>query len=189
MSDDIELEDSETLPSEEDVKTEDVEDTDAESGTEDSQPEYTENEKKLYARAKKAEAEAKALKAKLSQPQSSEKKPSPPPSGDGSLTVSVREFKAISDLEDEDAEYVANYAEKFGMTLADARKNKDVKAVLAVRAEERRTAAATSTGPARRGTSKVSDEALLEKASRGEIPEDEDSLMRIAAARLKKRGS
>ena len=185
MSEDIESEDSPNLPETDSEDTEGTEGTPAEEGTEGAEHEYTDSEKKLYARAKKAEAEARELKAKL---KPSQKEPVSPPSGTGSLTInSVREFKAISDLEDEDAEYVASIAEKFGFSLADARKNKDVQAVLSVRAEERRTASVTSTGTVRRGTSKVSDESLLEKASAGNMPEDEDSMMRIAQARLKTR--
>lgn len=195
MSEDITEElDSQNQSSEEDVNTTDVDETGTQSGTEDTeQPEYTERETELYERLQKAlgkvkdPATGKWFKpAKPAVPP--KKEPQSPPSDTGSLTIkSVREFKAISDLEDDDAEYVANYAEKFGMTLSEARKDKDVKAVLSVRAEERRTAAATNTGPARRGTSKVSDEALLEKANRGDIPDDEESLMRLARARMQKK--
>jgi hypothetical protein len=182
--DDEEL-DSQNQPTEEVVNTEVVETTDAEPEVEDTQPEYTEAEKKAYARAKKAEAELKALKAQL---KPAPKEPVPTPSGLGSLSPVqlARDSKAIADLVDEDVDYVATYADKFGVTLSEARKNKDVQAVLRVRAEERRTAEATSTGNARRGTSKMSDDSLMAKAEAGDIPTDTDSLMRIAQARLKK---
>lgn len=180
--------DSTNQPSGEDVNTEDVEETSAEGETEDNQPEYTEHEKKSYERARLAEAKLKEARAELARLKQSPKEP-PTPSGTGSLTTTVKELKAISDLEDDDAEYVATYAEKFGVSLSEARKNKDVQAVLKVRAEERRTAEATSTGPARRGSSKVSDEKLLEQAASWNIPDDEDAMKRIASSRLKKKGS
>jgi GH24 family phage-related lysozyme (muramidase) len=176
---DIEIEDSTNLTSDEDVNTEEVEETVVETETEDDPSELIEKNKRLYERAKKAEAEAKSFRAQLAA-----KEPTPTPSGNGSLTI--RDLAAIKDLEADDAEWLANYASKMGLNLSDARKDKDAKAVLSVRAEERRTAAATATGAARRGTSRVSDETLLEKANRGDIGDDDtDAMRRIAEARFK----
>ena len=176
--------DSQNQPTEEVVNTEEVEETTVEVETEDVKPspERTEYEVEMFKRAKAAEAKLKELKAQLKPAQAK-----PTPSGNALNPVQLaRDSKAIADLVDEDVDYVATYADKFGVTLSDARKNKDVQAVLRVRAEERKTAEATSTGAARRGTSKLSDEALMERAMSGDLPEDNESLMRIAQARLKK---
>jgi hypothetical protein len=181
MSYDTEELDSENQSTEEVVNTEEVEEVSVEETTEDPS-ELKEKNQKLYERAKKAESELKALKAKVKPPEA------PTPSGVTSLNPVqlARDSKAIADLVEEDVDYVATYADKFGLTLSDARKNKDVQAVLQVRAEERRTAEATNTGSARRGTSKVSDETLMEKAMSGDVPTDTDSLMRLAKSRLQK---
>ena len=192
MSDDITEElDSPNQSSEEDVNTEPIEETDAQPETEDGQPEYTEREQELYARLKKAQGFTQNADGAWIKPQAKPKPKQtaqPASSGLGQLSPVqlARDSKAIYDLVDEDVDYVATYADKFGVTLSEARKNKDVQAVLSVRAEERRTAEATNTGTARRGTSRLSDEALLEKASSGDFPSDSESMMRIARARLAK---
>lgn len=179
--------DSQNQPTEEVENTEVVEDAPAEEATEDTSEDIESLKQKnqdLYDRARKAEAQMR----KLRDEQKQRKEPQSLPSDQGSLTIkSVREFKAIADLDEDDADYVATYAEKFGLSLPEARKNKDVQAVLSVRAEERRTASATNTGTVRRGTSRVSDDTLLSQASSGNLPDDAESLQRIARARLKKR--
>lgn len=185
-NEDIELDDSSTIPSEEDVNTEDVEETSAEEQTEDT-PEYTEHERKLFARAKKAEAELRALKAKQATPETKPQNLNNTTSP--SSYSNIREFKAIVDLNDEDADYVVTYAEKFGMSLSEARKNKDVQAILNVRAEERKSASVANTGPTRRGSAQVSGEKLLERANSGQLPDDEDALRDLVKARIDSRRS
>src|SRR3990167_2930895 len=88
----------------------------------------------LYDRAKKAEAQMR----KMRDEQKQKKEQVSTPSETGSLTI--RDLAAIKDLEADDVEWLANYATKMGLTLSDARKDKDVKTILIARDEERRTA-------------------------------------------------
>lgn len=178
---DIEELDSPNQPTEEVDETTTIEESTPEEETEDVE-QLKEKNQKLYERAKKAEAEAKLLKAK----QQPVKEQVSTPSDTRSAIKQVMDAKAILDLEEEDAEFVINYADKFGLGIAAARKNKDVQAILSVRAEERRTAATTSTSGTRRGTSKVSDETLLDNAERGNMPDSDADLMRLAQARLQR---
>ena len=178
--------DSQNQPTEEVENTEDVEETSVEEETEDTSEDVETLKQKnvdLYDRAKKAEAQMR----KMRDEQKQKKEQVSTPSETGSLTI--RDLAAIKDLEADDVEWLANYATKMGLTLSDARKDKDVKTILIARDEERRTAVATSTGNNRRGTMKVTDDALLKKAEEGDLPTDHESLMRIAATRLKKRAS
>lgn len=126
----------------------------------------------LYERAKKAEAKAKESPVA--------------PSNDNQLTPkdAVALVKAgITD--DEDVEEVVRYAGYAKLPVGQAIKDKTLQAILSTRSEERRTAQATQTKGAARGTSKVSPEDLLSKAQRGEdiAPEDIDKLFAARTAR------
>jgi hypothetical protein len=57
---------------------------------------------------------------------------------------------------------------------------------LAQKNEERTVAQATNTGAARRGSSKVSDEKLLELASKGQLPDSDEEIARLYKLRRKK---
>lgn len=71
----------------------------------------------------------------------------------------------------EDVPEVRKAAKLLGVSIPDALKDDMVKGILATRLELRTTANATNTSPARPGAKKQSDEALLEDASKGVIPE------------------
>jgi hypothetical protein len=85
----------------------------------------------------------------------------------------------------EDVDDVVRYA-RFQKTSVDEALESDfVKRLLADKAEKRATARATNIGNSRRGSGKVSEQALLQKASQnGELPENDDDLDRLIEARL-----
>lgn len=85
---------------------------------------------------------------------------------------------------EEDISEVSDYAKLKKVSIAEALKASVVKTILAERAEERATATATATGAQRRTTSKVSDETVLENASKGQVPDDDDGIDRLTEARL-----
>lgn len=87
------------------------------------------------------------------------------------LTVNDAYVLLKSNIHEDDLEYVKKFAKMDGLSLADAIKNDELKAVLKVREEKRKTSEATSVGRTPRGTSQVSDEVILEKASKGHIPD------------------
>ena len=87
----------------------------------------------------------------------------------------------------EDVQEVADYARFKGVPVAKALEMDAVKATLKLRAEQRATASATSTGSSRRASSKVSDEDLIRKAQGGQLPTSEDEIERLVAAKHSKK--
>jgi len=83
----------------------------------------------------------------------------------------------------EDIEDVREYANLKGISLKDALKNNVVKTILSDKAEMRRTASAANVGTAKRSKGQVSDQTLLEQAAKGNFPDTDEGLARLAAAR------
>ena len=127
---------------------------------------------KNYERLKKMEAELKETRDKLN---SSSKT-------DAQLSSKDLLYLAKADIAPDDVDEVLTYANKMGVSIADA--HKFYKPILAERAEERRTANATQTR-GNRGSAKVSGEDLLRKAENtGEVPETADGMKAIIEARM-----
>jgi hypothetical protein len=116
----------------------------------------TELAKNQKIRAEKAEKELKELKAKKEQEA---------PQGD----LSQKDLLSIvrADVHDDDVDRVVKFAKLENISIADALKHGDLKAILSSRAEVRKTAEATSVKPARSGAPKVSPEAIVAQASKG----------------------
>jgi len=170
--------DSQTDESEElDSTTETVDQED--ESTEEDKPDYTEREKQLYARAKKAEA---ALK---------ENKPAEKPKKKEAQTgnLSTLDIIALSkaDIEDEDIDEVLEYAKYKGISVKEALGASILKATLSEKNEERKSAQAVNTGATRRGSSQVSDDRLMADARKGVMPEKEEDMARLAILRIKNR--
>ncbi len=126
-------------------------------------------------RAEKAEKLAKAVKSEPTTKQS------PKSAGE----ISTQDLYALIDAKvpQEDINEVKEIANLKGITIAEALKSNIVKAILSDNAEMRRTAQASNVGTARRTTGKVSDDVLLSKASKGELPESDEDLQRLINAR------
>lgn len=104
-----------------------------------------------------------------------------------SSQYSIKDLKALQDVHEDDVETVVNWAKFNKITTAEAKKDSIIQTTLRTREEQRKTAAATNTGSARRSSTKVSDEEIVERASRGEYPEDATVLARAQAnLKLKK---
>lgn len=87
---------------------------------------------------------------------------------------------------EDDVDEVVEYAKFKSISVAEALKTGVVKTLLHEKRELRRTAEATNTGPTKSGSSRVSDEALLDKARKaGEIPENDTDLDRMLEQRYK----
>ena len=98
-------------------------------------------------------------------------------------------FLAKSDVHEDDMDELLDYAKFKKVPVKDAYQM--MQGLLKVKADERRTAAATQVKGGTRGTSKVSGEELLARAqATGEVPEDEAGLQALfiarRAARLKR---
>lgn len=90
-----------------------------------------------------------------------------------------------SNIDAQDVEDVLDYAKFKGISISEALNNSVVKATLAQKDELRKTAQATNTGAARRGSSSVTDEQLLANASKGILPESDADLKRLISLRRK----
>lgn len=180
----------EETDSEETDKKEDS-DEDSKSKKSDSEEEtddvekLKEQNKRLFERAKKAEGFVKdedgswiKKEKPKSKPQSKEDK--------GDLTAKDAILLMREGVDhDEDIDEVARFAKFQKIGIGDALKSKTIKAILAERKEERKTADATHTGPAKKGSSKATDEDIIKNAEQGKFPEDP---MELILAREKQRG-
>lgn len=83
----------------------------------------------------------------------------------------------------EDFDEVVEYAKFKKIPVADALNSSTLKAILSEKTEQRKTAQATSTGSSRRSNTKLSDEAILDNASRGVLPESDEDIRRLAQLR------
>ena len=78
--------------------------------------------------------------------------------------------------EKEDIDEVVDYARLKGISIFEALATNVVKTILKDKAEQRASAEATNTGPARRGSAKLTDEQILEAASKGKEVDPDPAL-------------
>lgn len=95
----------------------------------------------------------------------------------GELSTKDVLYLAKADIHEDDMDEVLDWSKFKKVSVNEA--HKQLKGVLRERDEERKTASATNTGTARRASSKISDDALTEKASKGELPDSEDEMARL----------
>ena len=88
-----------------------------------------------------------------------------------------------SNVSEEDLDEVKNFAGYKKISIAEALKDKTLKIILSDRAEERLSAEATET-KGQRPSSQTSPEAILAKASRGELPDKDEDIEKLAEARI-----
>ncbi len=142
------------------------------------QKEIADNQK---TRAEKAESELKKVK----------------PAGAAATATTTEEKKDLTSkdllaimgakVDEEDIDTAVNYARFNNVTVAEALKSDELKAILGVRVEKRNTAAATNTGSGRRPAIKPTGDALVEKANQGQLPDSDDDIAALMAARAKRR--
>lgn len=92
--------------------------------------------------------------------------------------------------EEEDIEEVENWAKFKGISIAQALKSDELKAVLNIKAEKRGSARATNTGSARHSPSNLTEAQLMQKAIRTrEIPESSEDMDKLVKAVIDSRRS
>ena len=101
--------------------------------------------------------------------------------------VSTNDLYALIEAKvpQDDIEDVKEYAKLKGISLSEALKTSVVKAILNEKAEMRNVALASNVGNARRSGGKISDDALLENARKGIMPETDADIKRLLALRKK----
>lgn len=168
--------DTETTENNEDTTTVDVDGAD----TTEADDEMITISKKDYEtiKAQKDHWKNKATKPKEEKPKEVTKAPI-------NQELSQKDLYALmkADVAEDDVEYVQKFARLEGITVAEAIKNDDLKGMLSLRAEKRAVAQATNTKGTPRGTAKISGEALLERASKGQLPDSDDEMEKMVAAR------
>jgi hypothetical protein len=150
-----------------------------------------EKNKKLYARTKKAEGfELKDGKwVKPTKPADASKASDANAANKGNeAQYTLKDSRALdaANVHEEDVDEVANYAKYKGISIADALKDPIIKSTLKEKSEQRATAAAANGGTARRGAAKISDEKLLEDASKGLLPDSDEDARRLVQLQSEK---
>ena len=168
--------DEETVEETTETPEEVVEDETTEDVVEETTEDTEEEEIDWEARAKKAEAAI--IKAK-SKPKSETKAPKI----DGKLSTFDMLALQKADIEtEEDLDEVVRWADYNKISVAEALKSNILKATLAEKAEERKSAMAVNTGTGRRSSGAVSDERLLADAKKGIMPSTDEGLMQLIKA-------
>lgn len=88
-----------------------------------------------------------------------------------------------ANVPEDDIDEVVEYAKLKKISVSEALKTNVVKTILNDKAEERKVARATNTGPSKRGTVKLSEDALIDKANKGDLPDSEEEMARLVRAR------
>jgi ribosomal protein L19 len=101
--------------------------------------------------------------------------------------LSPGDLVAISNakINEEDMDRVARFAQSEGLTIREALKNPEMKAILSLREEMRTTAIATNVEGVRRGSVKLNDDALLYNAQSGKLPTSDDDIERLIALKIR----
>lgn len=167
----------------------------AEDATEEQRAEYyaklESNNKQLYARLKKSQGFVQDKDGKWVKPsipsQKTETKPADTIKKETS-DLSALDIYAIvqANVHKDDIETVTRFAKFEGISVSDALANDMLKSMLDKRAELRRVAEGTNTSTAKRGNAKISDDALLENARKGKLPENDEDLKRLTTLMRKK---
>lgn len=100
--------------------------------------------------------------------------------------LSYKDIVALQNakVSEDDFEEVRDYARFKGVSIADALKTDTLKATLNLRSEQRNTANATNVGAVRRGAAKISDEALLDNAAKGNLPDSDEEIERLMRVKM-----
>lgn len=102
---------------------------------------------------------------------------------------SLKDYVALknANIHEDDVDDVIEFAKFKKISLADALKSSVVRATIKEKEELRTTANATNTAKTRGGSSKISGDALLDKASKtGEVPDSDEGMNSLLEARYKR---
>lgn len=87
-------------------------------------------------------------------------------------SMSLKDIRALQDVDDEDVDEVIDFAKYKGISIADAKKSPVIQTLLKTKAEERKTAQATVVSTQRRSTKPTVD--LVEKIQKYELSSPEE---------------
>lgn len=165
-------EETQVVPTSEEQVEEVVEETQEEENTELTKAQQIAENQRI--RAEKAEKELKKLKE------------SKPVNSQEPVQHSTADIIALSKVHEDDVERVERFAKSEGVSVREALKNDELKAILSLRDEQRTTASASNVSTTRRSSVKLSDDVIVSNASQGKIPDDDEGIARLVAAKMKK---
>ncbi len=139
---------------------------------------FNEDNKQLYARTKKAEG-FEFKDGKWIKPEDIKENEKKAPQTDSGLTSKDIFVLIKAGVPEEDIDEVVEYAKLKNISIAEALQNNIVKTILAQNQEIRNVANGTHTGSGKQGAGKVSDQALLDNASKGILPESDEDMKRL----------
>jgi hypothetical protein len=90
-----------------------------------------------------------------------------------------------SSIDMDDLPSVQKYAKMEGISVSEALKSDELKAILAVKAEKKTVAQASHSGASRRSNFKLSDDALLANAKKGILPDSDSDMERFHELTMK----
>lgn len=139
---------------------------------------------KLKAEADKAREIAENQKVRAERAESKAKSVKTAPQAKSELSTIDIIALTKANIETDDIEEVLDYAKFKGISVSEALKSTVVKATLSERAEQRNVSMATNTGGSKRGVARVSDDALMQSASKGNLPESDADIDRLMKAMM-----
>jgi hypothetical protein len=107
------------------------------------------------------------------------KKPIPKQEQQNSLSQTDLYALMRNNVAEEDVQEVVDYAKLKRVSVSEALKSSIVKSIIQEKEEMRKTALATHTGVTKKGSAKTTDDQLVSKAQKGEIPESEEEIQRL----------
>ena len=150
-------------------------------------PESTETEESIDdVKDRLAKAEEIANNYKIRAEKAERKGVKPEVQSNGAQNVSIKDIYALSqaNVHQDDISEVEKYAKYEGISVTEALKTTVLRSILNEKNELRNTASATNTGAARRSSGKVSDEALISNANKGNLPDNDEEIDRLVRLKM-----
>lgn len=107
--------------------------------------------------------------------------------GTGDITKTELYSLVKANVPDEDVNEVVIYARSHNISVTDALKTAEVKAILGVKQDYRKSAEAASIHSSRYGASEISNEVLINNALKGSMPDNEEDINRLIKARIEEK--
>ncbi len=161
-----------------------IDDTTADIG------ELKQKNQELYELYRKAKGDVRGEDGKwIKKPQTVQPAKAQPVAPQSSGGLSTEDFYALTlaKVPQEDIEEVSNYARYKGISIKEALNTTVLKTQLIENAEKRFTASGSSTGNSRRVSSRLSPEEIINRAERGDLPDDVESLAKARMERMKQK--
>lgn len=152
--------------------------------------EEAEDVEAIKARASKAEELAKnyKIRAEKAERLAKEKSEATPKASPAAGDMSSKDLYALmaEKVAPEDIDVVKDYASLKNISISEALKSSVIKSILSEKEEQRKVSTASNVGSSKRGSSKVSDETLLNNFKKNILPESDEDIERLVAIRNKK---